>query len=117
MNMIFINGKALPKKMADYNGLLIDVDGKEAGETEDGHTIRDVRRRNKGKIFLKFDGLTLDEFTEIMTTIDAPSFQIKYFCGKYRTITAYAGDKKWALIKSSSQNETRWRLDFNIIEL
>lgn len=117
MDVIFINGKALPGKLVSYKGTLIDVDGKEAGTTEDGYTIRDVRRRNKGKMMLKFDGLTRENFSEIMAAIDAPSFQVKYFCGYYRTITAYAGDKNWEMIKSSSKGETRWRLDFNIIEL
>lgn len=117
MNMIFINGEPLPGKLVGYKGTLIDVDGKEAGTTEDGYTIRDVRRRNKGKIFLKFDGLTREQFSAIMAAIDESSFTVKYFCGFYRTITAYAGDKNWELIKSSAKGETRWRLDFNIIEL
>lgn len=116
MDVIKINSKALPGVLVSYKGTLIDVDGSGAGTTEDGYTIRDVRRRNKCKLMLKFDNLTLAEFSEIMNAIDAPSFNVTYFCGTYRTITVYAGDRNWEAVKVQSTKDSRWRLDVNLIE-
>lgn len=116
MDIIKINGKALPGTIVSYKGLMIDVDGDGAGTTEDGITIRDVRRRNKSKLTLKLDGLTKDEFTAIMAAIDAPKFEVTFFYGRYRTMTAYAGDKDWELIKAKDTNDNRWKLNFSLIE-
>lgn len=117
MEVIKIKNEALPGTLVTYKGTVIDVDGKGAGSTENGKTIRDVRRRNRNKIMLKFEGLTLDEFSEIMEMIDAPTFEVTFFRGKYITITAYAGDKNWEGTKVTSPTESRWKLEFNIIEL
>lgn len=116
MDVLKINDMAFPKRIASIKGQIIDVDGDGAGTTEDGYTIRDVRRRNKNKIMVKFDGLTLEEFTAIMEALDATSFKVTFFCGSYRTITAYAGDKNWEMIKCPNEEDNRWRLDVNIIE-
>lgn len=116
MSVIKINGMALPGNITTYKGTIIDVDGSGAGTTETGVTIRDVRRRNKNKIMLKLDGLTLKEFADIMSAIDAPSFSVTFFCGSYKTITCYAGDKNWEGYKVVSENASRWRLEVNLIE-
>lgn len=116
MVIIKVNDKELPGTIVSYKGTLIDVDGDGTGTSEEGTTIRDIRRRNKSKLMLKFDGLTCKEFTEIMTAIDAAEFQVTYFCGNYRKITAYAGDKNWEAIKVQSSSESRWKLDVNLIE-
>ena len=117
MDLIRINGKAFPGTLVGYKGKLIDVNGDGAGETENGVTILDVRRRNKGKVMLKFDSLTLEEFSEIMEMINASTFEVRYFCGFYIDITAYAGDKDWELIHASSRSDSRWKLEFSIIEI
>lgn len=49
---------ALPGRITSYKAQLIDVDDV-AGTSEDGFTIRDVRRRNKRRLTVKFDGLRL----------------------------------------------------------
>lgn len=116
MDILKINDTSFPGKIASIKGQIIDVDGDGAGTTEDGYTIRDVRRRNKNKIMVKFDGLTLEEFTTIMEVLNAASFEVTFFCGSYRTITAYAGDKNWEMMKCKNEEISRWRLDVNIIE-
>ena len=116
MDVIKINGKALPGAVVSYKGTMIDVDGDGTGTTESGVTVRDIRRRDKSKIMLKLDGLTLDEFTEIMSALKADRFTVTYFCGYYRTMTAYAGDKNWELIKANNEKDNRWKLDVNLIE-
>ncbi len=102
--------------IASYKGQLIDIDGSGAGTSENGYTIRDVRRRNKAKLMVKFDGLTKDEFAAIMEAIDSDSFELTYFCGTFRTITAHAGDRNYELIKANNETDSRWRLDVNFIE-
>lgn len=116
LDILKINGEVVPGKIVSYKGQMIDVDGDGAGTTEDGYTIRDVRRRNKNKIMVKFDGLTLEAFSAIMAALDSASFEVTFFCGSYRTITAYAGDKNWEMIHSHNEEVGLWRLDVNIIE-
>ncbi len=116
MEIIKINGKVLPGTIATYKGTIIDVDGDGAGTTESGVTIRDIRRRNKNKIMLKLDRLTLKQFTEVMTAINAPRFEVEFFLGSWHKIIAYAGDKSWEGIKVQSEEDNRWRLDVNLIE-
>ena len=102
--------------IASYKVKLIDADGDGAGTTEDGYTIRDVRRRNKAKPMLKFDGLTTEKFTSLMKAIDSDRFELIYFCGEFKTITVHAGDRDFELIKANGENDARWRLDVNFIE-
>lgn len=116
MDILKLNDKVVPGIIVSYKGQMIDVDGEGTGMTEDGYTIRDVRRRNKCKIMIKFDGLTLEEFSAIMEALDSTSFEVTLFCGSYRTITAYAGDKNWEMIKSHNEEVSLWKLDVNIIE-
>lgn len=99
-----------------YRGQLIDIDGSGAGTSENGYTIRDVRRRNKAKLMVKFDGLTKDEFTAIMEAIDSDRFELTYFCGTFKTITVHAGDRNYELIKANNSEDNRWRLDVDFIE-
>ncbi len=99
-----------------YRGQLIDIDGSGAGTSENGYTIRDVRRRNKAKLMVKFNGLTKDEFAAIMEAIDSDRFELTYFCGTFRTITVHAGDRNYELIKARSDEDSRWRLDVDFIE-
>lgn len=123
MNMVLLkvmsNGKSVAigdGNIASYKGQIIDVDGDGSGTTEDGYTVRDIRRRNKVKLMVKFDGLTLKEYTDLMAAIDQPEFQLTYFEGTFKTITAYAGDKNFELIKAPNEKDNRWRLDVNFIE-
>lgn len=102
--------------IASYKGQLIDIDGSGAGTSENGYTIRDVRRRNKAKLMVKFDGLTKDKFAAIMEAIDSDSFELTYFCGTFRTITVHAGDRNYELIKARDETDSRWRLEVNFIE-
>lgn len=102
--------------IASYKGQLIDIDGSGAGTSENGHTIRDVRRRNKAKLMIKFDGLTKDEFSGIMEAIDTDVFELTYYCGPVRTITVHAGDRNYELIKALNSEDSRWRLEVNFIE-
>lgn len=116
MDLIKINGREFPGTITSYKGTMIDVDGDGTGTTESGYTIRDVRRRNKSKIMLKLENLTRSEFTEVMTALDAAKLEVTYFCGYNRTITAYAGDKNWELIKAKDEKDSRWKVDVNLIE-
>ncbi len=102
--------------ITSYKGQLIDIDGDGAGTSEDGVTIRDIRRRNKGKLTVKFEGLSQTEFTEIMTAIDSECFELTYFCGMYKTITAHAGDRNYELIKAAGTQTSLWTLDVSFIE-
>lgn len=102
--------------ITSYRGQLIDIDGSGAGTSENGYTIRDVRRRNKAKLMVKFDGLTQNEFTAIMAAINSDKFELTYFCGTFCTITAHAGDRNFELIKARSSEDSRWRLEVNFIE-
>lgn len=102
--------------IGSYKGQLIDIDGDGAGTTEDGHTIRDIRRRGKAKLMLKFDNLTTAEFSALMKAISRDKFQLTYFCGEFKTISAHAGDRNFELIKASGEKDGRWRLDVNFIE-
>jgi len=81
------------------------------------YTILDVRRRNRVKLMVKFDGLTLKEYTDLMAAIDQPEFRLTYFDGTFKTITVYAGDRNFELIKANNETDSRWRLDVNFIEL
>lgn len=103
-------------KIASYKGQLIDIDGSGAGTSENGYTIRDVRRRNKAKLMIRFDGLTLEEYSAIMEAIDSDSFELTFFCGTFRTITAHAGDRNYELIKARDEKDSRWRLEVDFIE-
>lgn len=116
LDVLKINGIVVPGKIVSYKGQMIDVDGDGAGTTEDGYTIRDVRRRNKSKIMVKFDGLPLEDFSAIMEALNSTSFEVTFFCGSYRTITAYAGDKNWEMIHGYNEEVSLWKLDVNIIE-
>ncbi len=116
---VISNGKKVAVgegNITTYKGQIIDVDGDGTGTTEDGYTVRDIRRRNKVKIMVKFDGLTHKEYTDLMAAIDQPEFQLTYFEGTFKTITAYAGDKNFELIKAHNEKDNRWRLDVNFIE-
>lgn len=116
MNIIKINGKVIPGTIAGYKGTMIDVDGDGTGTTENGVTIRDIRRRGKSKITLKLDGLTQEAFTEIMTELNSDRIEVEFFCGYYRTMTAYAGDKNWEIIKATNEHNGLWKLEVNLIE-
>lgn len=116
---VMSNGKKVAigdNHIASYKGQLIDVDGDGTGTTEDGYTVRDIRRRNKVKLMVKFDGLTQKEYTDFMAAINQPEFQLTYFEGTFKTITVYAGDRNFELIKAQNENDNRWRLDVNFIE-
>lgn len=102
--------------ITSYRGQLIDIDGSGAGTSENGYTIRDVRRRNKVKLMVKFEGLTMSEFAAIMAAINSDKFELTYFCGTYVTITAHAGDRNFELVKARNEEDSRWRLEVNFIE-
>lgn len=102
--------------IASYKGQLIDIDGDGAGTTEDGYTIRDIRRRGKAKLMLRFDNLTTEKFTALMNAISRDKFQLTFFCGEFKTISAHAGDRNFELIKAVDETNGRWRLDVNFIE-
>lgn len=102
--------------IGSYKGQLIDIDGDGAGTTEDGHTIRDIRRRGKAKLMLRFDNLTTEKFTALMQAISRDKFRLTYFCGEFKTISAHAGDRNFELIKASGENVGLWRLEVNFIE-
>ncbi len=102
--------------IASYKGQLIDIDGSGAGTSENGYTIRDVRRRNKAKLMVRFDGLTKEKFAVIMDAIDSDMFELTYFRGTFHTIKAHAGDRNFELIKARSGEDSRWRLDVDFIE-
>ena len=104
------------KHIVSYKVLLIDIDGDGAGTTEDGTTVRDIRRRNKAKIYVRLDGMPLEEFTAVMQAIDCDSFECEYFYGKFSMIIAHAGDRNIELIKAANETDSRWRLDLSIIE-
>lgn len=119
MNLIKIKSGEeyiVPKHITSYKVLLIDIDGDGAGTSESGVTIRDIRRRNKCKITVRFEGLPLAEFSAIMSAIDSESFELVYFSGSYSTITAYAGDRNFELIKAKDETDSRWKLDISFIE-
>ncbi len=99
-----------------YKGQLIDIDGDGAGTSENGVTIRDVRRRNKCKLTVKFEGLSQKEFTELMDVIDRESFELTYFRGAFKTITAHAGDRNFELVKAAGDTVSLWSLDVSFIE-
>lgn len=103
-------------RITSYKVQLIDIDGSGTGTSENGYTIRDVRRRNRAKIMVKFDGLTLEEFASIMAAINSEKFDLTYFDGVYKTITVYAGDRNFELIKANGERDSRWRLDTSFIE-
>lgn len=102
--------------ITSYKGRIFDVDGDGEGITEDGYTIRDIRRRGKSRLTLRFDNLTTAKFTQLMNAISRDKFRLTYFCGVYKTITAHAGDRDFSLIKAIGETEGRWRLDVDFIE-
>ncbi|MCM1277343.1 MAG: hypothetical protein NC299_18620 [Lachnospiraceae bacterium] len=104
-------------RIATYKVQLVDINGDGAGTTEDGYTVLDVRRRNRVKLMLKFDGLKQEEFTALMSAIDQPEFELTYFDGEFKTVTVYAGDRNFELIKANNERDSRWRLDVDFIEL
>lgn len=123
MSMVLITVKNGDKQIPigegnidSYRGQLIDIDGSGAGTSENGYTIRDVRRRNKAKLMIKFDGLTKEEFTAIMEAIDSEIIELTYFCGTFRTIKVHAGDRNFELIKARNEEDSRWQLDVDFIE-
>lgn len=116
MEVLKINGKAYPGKITSYKGTRIDVDGDGAGTTESGYTVRDVRRRNKAKLMVKFENLSREEFSNLMAAVEADEIEVEYFCGKYQTITAYAGDRNWELVHASEGSGSLWKLETSFIE-
>lgn len=112
-------GEPIPMKygnITQYKGTLIDIDGEGAGTTEDGYTIRDVRRRGKAKLTVRFEGLTTPEFTALIKAISRDEFPLTYFIGEYKTITVHAGDRNFELVKAKNEAVGLWRLDVNFIE-
>ena len=102
--------------ITSYKGLVIDIDGDGAGTSEDGYTIRDVRRRNKHKIMVKFEGLTRKKYTALRKAIDSEAFDLKFLDGEFKTITVYAGDRNFELIKAIKEEDSRWNLTVDFIE-
>ena len=102
--------------ITSYKGQIIDIDGEGAGTSEDGYTIRDVRRRNKHKIMVKFEGLTQEKYAALRKAIDSEKFQLKFLDGEFKTITAYAGDRNFELIKATKEKDSRWNLTVDFIE-
>lgn len=102
--------------ITSYKGQVIDIDGDGAGTSEDGYTIRDVRRRNKHKIMVKFEGLTHSKYTALRKAIDSEEFQLEFFDGEFKTITVYAGDRNFELVKATKENDSRWNLTVDFIE-
>lgn len=116
MEILKINGKSYPGKITSYKVKLIDVDGDGTGTTESGRTVRDIRLRDKAKISVKYELLTNKEFSEIMEALKADEFEVEYFDGGYKTITAYAGDRDYELIKAADEEDCRWKLETSLIE-
>lgn len=102
--------------ISQYKGQLIDIDGDGAGTTEDGYTIRDIRRRGKAKLTVRFENLTTPEFTALMKAISNDEFKLTCFIGEYKTITVHSGDKNFELVKAKNEAVGLWRLDVNFIE-
>lgn len=102
--------------ITSYKGQVIDIDGEGAGTSEDGYTIRDVRRRNKHKIMVKFEGLTRQKYAALREAIDSEKFQLKFLDGEFKTITVYAGDRNFELIKAVKESDSRWNLTVDFIE-
>ncbi|MDE7362828.1 MAG: hypothetical protein K2N38_12945, partial [Oscillospiraceae bacterium] len=94
----------------------IDIDGDGAGTTEDGYTIRDIRRRGKAKLTVRFENLTTPKFTALMKAISNDEFKLTCFIGEYKTITVHSGDKNFELVKAKNEAVGLWRLDVNFIE-
>ncbi len=112
-------GEAIPigcGNIVSYKGRIFDVNGDGEGISEDGYTIRDVRRRDKSRLSVRFDNLTTAEFKTLINAISHNKFQLMFFCGEYKTITAHTGDRNFELIKAVDETEGRWRLDVNFIE-
>lgn len=86
--------------IAQYKGQLIDIDGDGAGTTEDGTTIRDIRRRGKAKLMVRFENLTTPEFTELMKAISRDEFPLTYFIGEYKTIKAFLNVLIYSIAKN-----------------
>lgn len=116
MEILKINGKVYPGKLKKYKGTLIDVDGDGTGTTESGYTVRDIRREDKAKISVTYENLTLEEFSSIMAVLKTKEFKVEYFCGEWRTITAYPGDRNWELVKAHDESESLWKLETSLIE-
>lgn len=104
------------RRITQYKVQLIDLDGDGAGTSEDGYTIRDVRRRNKAKITVKLENLNFTEFTNFMSYIDNESFELTYFAGTFKTITAHCGDRDIELVKAPRENENLWNVSLSFIE-
>lgn len=116
MDIIKIGGRVYSGAVTSYKGTRINVDGDGTGTTESGYTIRDIRREGKNKIMLKLDRLTQEEFSALMTALKPARIEVEFFCGEFRTMTAYAGDINWELIKAKNENDNRWRLETSLIE-
>ena len=101
-------------RITQYKVQLIDLDGDGAGTSEDGYTIRDVRRRNKAKITVKLDNFT--EFTNFMSYIDFETFELTYFAGTFKTITAHCGDRDIELVKAPRETKNLWNISLSFIE-
>lgn len=102
--------------ITQYKVQMIDLDGDGAGTSEDGYTIRDVRRRNKAKITVKLEKLNFTEFTNFMSYIDFETFEITYFAGAFKTITAHCGDRDIELLKAIREDENLWNISLSFIE-
>lgn len=102
--------------ITSYKGQVVDIDGDGAGTSEDGYTIRDVRRRNKHRIMVRFEGLTRQKYTALRKAIDSEEFQLKFLDGEFKTITVYAGDRDFELIKAIKEEDSRWNLTVDFIE-
>ena len=102
--------------ITSYKGQVIDIDGEGAGTSEDGYTIRDIRRRNKYKLMVKFEGLTRQEYTALRKAIDSEKFELKFLDGEFLTKTVHAGDRNFELIKAIKEEDSRWNLTVDFIE-
>lgn len=116
---VIADGEEVPigyGNITSYKGQIIDIDGDGAGTSEDGRTIRDIRRRNKHKIMVKFEGLTQQKYAALRNAIDRDEFQLKFLDGEFKTITVHAGDRNFELVKAVKEEDSRWNLTVDFIE-
>ena len=51
-----------------------------------------------------------------MSYIDSESFELTYFAGTFKTITAHCGDRDIELVKAPREDENLWNVSLSFIE-
>lgn len=116
MAIITIGGVGLPPPTSLRVGMQ-DLDSPDSTRNERGYLQRDRIRQGMYKIDLEFNVKTGREIALIESTLTGAALQVTFpDSGGMITKTMYVGDRTKEVILYNGGRDTRWSLNFNLVE-